>query len=263
LLEVNYDSVGDWPASADGTGHSLVLARPSYGEGDVRAWAASELIGGSPGRREAYVADPQRAVVINEFLANTDDPQVDFIELFNTSMQPVDISGCWLSDDIGLLKFAIPDGTVLPPRGWIAFDENELGFSLSSDGDEILFVNPDSTRILDIARFEGQATGVSRGRSPNGAPGFVELSAPTAGANNAAPLLRDIVINEIMYHPISGNDNDEYIELYNRGGSPVNVGDWRFVDGINYVIPPNTVIAPGGYLVIAENRTNLLAHYPA
>ena len=262
LLEVNYESEGDWPAAADGAGHSLVLARASYGENDVRAWAASEFVGGSPGRRESYAADPLRAIVINEFLAHTDDPQVDFIELFNTSTQPVDIGDCWLSDDFNLLKFPIPLGTILPPRSWIAFDQNQLGFNLSSDGDEILLFNPDATRVLDIVRFEGQANGVSRGRSPNGAPGFVELGAPTPDANNAAPLARDIVINEIMYHPISGDDNDEYVELYNRGSSPVNVVEWRLVDGINFVIPLNTVIQPGGYLVIAENRTNLLARHP-
>ena len=66
LLEVEYDSEGDWPAATDGGGHSLVLARPSYGERSVKAWAASEFIGGSPGRAEAYVPDPQRAIVIGE-----------------------------------------------------------------------------------------------------------------------------------------------------------------------------------------------------
>jgi hypothetical protein len=262
LLEVNYDSEGDWPAGADGAGHSLVLARPSYGENNVRAWAASELVGGSPGRREAYVADPLRAIVINEFLAHTDDPQVDFIELFNTSTQPVDISGCLLSDDFGQFKFEVPPGTVLPGRGSIAFDQNQLGFNLSSDGEEILLFNASVTRMLDAVRFEGQANGVSRGRWPNGSPGFVELATPTPGADNAAPLMRDIVINEIMYNPISDDDNDEYVELYNRGNSPVDVGGWRFVDGINFLIPMNTVIAPGGYLVVAENRTNLLARHP-
>src|SRR5205809_7784992 len=65
LLEVNYDSEYPWPVAPDGAGHSLVLARPSYGEGDARAWAPSELIGGSPGRPESHVAEPQRAVVSN------------------------------------------------------------------------------------------------------------------------------------------------------------------------------------------------------
>ena len=50
LLEVKYDSQAPWPVAADGAGHSLVLARPSYGEGDYRAWSASDAKGGSPGQ---------------------------------------------------------------------------------------------------------------------------------------------------------------------------------------------------------------------
>jgi hypothetical protein len=271
LLEANYDSENEWPASADGAGHSLVLARPSYGEGDSRAWAASQFIGGSPGRHESFLtgAGPEApgAVVINEFLAHTDLPQFDFLELFNTTLQPLDISGCWLSDDFDTNKFRIPNGTILPARGFIAYNQNQLGFNLSADGEEILLVNSNRTRVIDAIRFDGQANGISRGHFPDGtrwphANAVVELTSPTPGAANAVPLWRDIVINEIMYHPISDNDDDEYVELYNRGTSPVNVGDWRLVDGVSFTIPLNTVINPGGYLVVARNRTNLLAHYP-
>src|SRR5207247_3839354 len=42
VLEVQYSDQPPWPVAADGTGHSLVLARPSFGEGDPRAWARSE-----------------------------------------------------------------------------------------------------------------------------------------------------------------------------------------------------------------------------
>src|SRR6266511_2776488 len=72
LLEVNYADEPPWPASADGAGHSLVLARPSFGERDSHAWAASASVGGSPGRMEPAVNDPLSNVVINEFLAHTD-----------------------------------------------------------------------------------------------------------------------------------------------------------------------------------------------
>ena len=37
VLEVKYDHDDPWPVGADGTGHSLVLARPSYGENDPQA----------------------------------------------------------------------------------------------------------------------------------------------------------------------------------------------------------------------------------
>ena len=38
LLEVTWSDAPPWPAAAAGAGASLVLAQPSYGEGDPRAW---------------------------------------------------------------------------------------------------------------------------------------------------------------------------------------------------------------------------------
>src|SRR6185436_5002650 len=69
-------------------------------------------------------------------------------------------------------------------------------------------------------------------------------------------------INEIMYNPITGQNNDEYIELYNRSSVTQNMSGWRLRGGISYNFPSNVLIAPGGYLVVAENVSNLLAHYP-
>ena len=45
-LEIPYSNKPPWPVAADGTGHSLVLARPSYGEGDPHAWNISDAVGG-------------------------------------------------------------------------------------------------------------------------------------------------------------------------------------------------------------------------
>jgi len=262
LLEVNYDSRYPWPAAADGAGHSLVLARPSHGENQRKAWAASDAIDGSPGQLEPVGAEPLRSVVINEFLAHTDAPQVDFIELFNTSSQPIDLGGAWLTDNPATNKFRLPSPTIIPARGFVSFTQIQLGFSLSSAGERILLVNSNRTRVIDALVFEPQANGVAFGRYPDGAPAFQELSVPTTNQPNAAPLTRDLVINEIMYHPISENSDDEYVELFNRGASAVNLGGWRFTDGISFRIPSNTVVAANGYLVVAKNRTNLLARYP-
>src|SRR5690606_36646114 len=43
LLSIEYFNQAPWPVAPNGTGHSLVLARPSYGENDPRAWAASDI----------------------------------------------------------------------------------------------------------------------------------------------------------------------------------------------------------------------------
>src|SRR5204862_5019680 len=99
LLEAEYGAEPPWPASADGAGHSLVLSRSSLGERSVAAWSASQLKGGSPGRSDAIVPGPLRSVVINELLANTDDPILDFVELYNHGNLPVNLAGAVLTDD--------------------------------------------------------------------------------------------------------------------------------------------------------------------
>ncbi|HWI58675.1 MAG TPA: lamin tail domain-containing protein, partial [Bacillota bacterium] len=262
LLEVKYDSVPPWPASADGAGHSLVLARPSYGEGDPHAWAASDLRGGSPGRTDGYGPEPARPVVLNEFLAHTDLPELDSIELFNRGSQPVDLSGCYLTDDPQTNKFRLPDGTRLTPRGFIAFDETRLGFRLDAAGETIYLINAANTRVLDAVRFEGQVNGISSGRWPDGAPSFRALTTKTLGTNNSPALSPSIVINEIMYDPLSGNEDDQYVELYNQGTSRVDLSGWKFTAGISYTFRSNTFLAANAYLVVARNTSRMLTNYP-
>ena len=261
LLEVNYDNKEPWPVAAFGSGHSLVLSHPSYGENDPRAWSASDVMGGSPGTFDGYGFEPARGVVINECLAHTDLPQVDYIELFNTGASDVDLSGAWLSDAVDTNKFRIPDGTVIPARGFAVFDQNELGFALSADGEQVYLVNSNLTRVIDAMTFRGQANGIPDGRWPDGAPGFQALKTASKGSANAAPLQGPVVINEIMYNPVSDSNNDEYIELYNRTEDPVDMSSWKLQGGISYQFPEGTVLPADGYVVVAENATNLIAKY--
>src|SRR5437773_1716480 len=183
-LEVPYSNEPPWPVAADGTGHSLVLARPSYGEGFAKAWDISDTVGGSPGAVESYRPSPLRSVLINEFLAHTDDPLLDYIELYNHSNQPVDISGCILTDDAHTNKFVISH-TVVPARGFVVFDQSQMGFALSASGETIYFKNPDATRVLDAVQFGGQENGVSTGRYPDGADEFYSLTTRTPGLPNS------------------------------------------------------------------------------
>ncbi len=269
FLEIKYGASELWPLAASGLGHSMVMARPSLGERDPHAWAASDVIGGSPGRAEGFGTEPLRTVFINEFLAHTDDPLLDYIELYNHGNDPADVSGCLLSDDPNALNaeamtnvFRIPPHTIIAPRGFVVFDQNQLGFALKAGGEAIYLVNSNHTRVLDGVSFGGQANGIATGRSPDGAPEFYPLQSRTPGAPNSPILVRDIVINELMYAPISGDSADEYVELYNQGTASINVGGWKLKGGVDFEIPANQVISPDGYLVIAKDMTHLLAHYP-
>ena len=262
LLAVPYSNVYPWPVAADGTGHSIVLANPSHGEGDPRAWDISDTVGGSPGQMDAFHPSPLRCVVINEILPHSENPAVpQFIELYNHSTNRVDVSGCILTDDPTTNKFVIPGGTVIGPAGFVSFTQPQFGFTLNGAGETLYFIKPDGSRILDAVQFGAQANGVSYGRWPDGANDFYAFTTNTPGTNNSAIWIGDIVINELMYKPISGNDNDQYIELYNKGTNTINLAGWQFTSGVTFTFP-NITIAPNGYLVVANNTTNLFAKYP-
>jgi len=262
LFEVEYSGDPPWPAASDGAGHSLVLARPSLGERNPEAWAASDLMGGSPGLAETGTFNPYRTVVINEILAHTDEPDRDFIELFNYSAQAVDLSGCALTDDSETNKFVFATGTTIQARGFLSLDQVQLGFSLSSGGETIYFKDPVNPRVLEAVRFDAQQNGVSLGRYPDGATGFHRLQTKTPGGVNGRLRIPDVVINEIMREPIGGDDEDEYVELLNRSAAPVDVGLWSLRDGIQYTIPLGTVIPANGHLVVAKNAPRMLTNYP-
>ena len=261
ILEIEYDNDAPWPVAADGAGHSLVLARPSYGENDPQAWEASDLVGGSPGTGDTFGDAALRNVVINEVLAHTDDPQFDTIELYNHSSTSVDISGCILSDDAIINKFTIPSSTILPARGYVIFDQNQMGFSLNTAGETIYFRNAAGTRMLDALKFRGQENGISIGRYPDGGPEFHRMAGLTLGSANGARRLDDVVINEIMYDPISGESDEEFIELYNRSNGTVDLSGWRLRGGISYTFPDGVSIPSGGYVVVARNAVLLQANY--
>ena len=262
LLTVPYSDTYPWPVAADGAGHSIVLANPNYGEGDPRAWDISDVVGGSPGQMEAFRPSPLRNVVINEILPHSENPAVpQFIELYNHSTNSVDVSGCILTDDPATNKFVIPSGTVIGPAGFVSFTQSQFGFTLNGAGETLYFIKPDNSRILDAVQFVAQANGVSYGRWPDGAADFYAFTTNTPGTNNSAILIGDIVLNELMYDPISGNDDDQYIELYNKGTNTVNLSGWQFTSGVTFTFP-NVTLAPNGYLVVARNMTNLFDQYP-
>ncbi|HEV2694807.1 MAG TPA: lamin tail domain-containing protein [Verrucomicrobiae bacterium] len=261
LLTVPYSNIYPWPVAATSTGHSIVLSNPTYGEGDPRAWDISDITGGSPGTAESFRPGPLRNVVINEILPHSENPLVpQFIELYNHSTQSNDVSGCILTDNITTNKFTVPAGTVIAPAGFVAF--TQFGFTLNGAGGTLYLIKPDGSRILDAVQYAGQADGVSYGRWPDGANDFYAFTTNTPATNNSAILVGDIVINELMYDPISENDDDQYIELYNKGTNSVSLAGWQFTAGVTFTFPSIT-LASNSYLVVSRNTTNLIAKHPA
>lgn len=261
LLEVNYADSEPWPLAADGAGHSLTLVRPSLGEHDPRAWAASSIAGGSPGRWNVSIAEPLEGVIINEFLASTQVLEQDFVELYNRSDVEKNLSGAWLSDNPAHGKFRFPEGTMLAPQGLVSLSQTALGFALSASGERLYLVNSNRTRVVDAVSFGPQEKGISTGRSPDGAPSLSRLTGATPGARNTDPLRSPVVINELMFHPPSGDDDDQFIELHNRTDAEIDLSGWKLEDGVEYHFPDGCSIAPRSYLVVGRNATKLRANH--
>ena len=259
LLEVRYDDRDPWPASADGCGHSLVLAQPDYGEGDARAWRASTQLGGTPGTFDPFTSEPLWGVCINEVLASTNGSQTPFIELYNHSTATVDLTGWFLGDRSDLMAEALPAGTVLDPGGLVAI--TPTGIVLDARGGMASLYDSTLPGVVDAVKWRPCTEGCSSGRLPDGSGRWAELADPSPGLTNGDGRIDDIVINELMFHPISDDDRDEYIELFNKGTADVDIGSWAFTDGIDFTMPPGTVVPAGGYLVVAKDAVWLLECY--
>ncbi|HEY1121495.1 MAG TPA: lamin tail domain-containing protein, partial [Haloferula sp.] len=78
----------------------------------------------------------------------------------------------------------------------------------------------------------------------------------------ASPLMAEVVISEVMYHPPSHRADEEFIELYNRGATSVSLANWSFTSGVNFTFPAGVTIAAGGRLVIAADVAAFTAKYP-
>ena len=82
-----------------------------------------------------------------------------------------------------------------------------------------------------------------------------------------------IVINEIMYNTslgtpgqagfVADNPHLEWIELYNRSASAVNLKGWQIDKGVSFTFDPSVdrLLGAGSYLVVAANRAAFLAKY--
>jgi hypothetical protein len=260
---VEYKDDDPWPMAADGAGHSLSLIHPDLDNSRAESWTISATIGGTPGAPNFPASPPASTVVVSELQANTTGQT--WIELHNPTGSPVPISGWHLSNDPNALgKYSIPNGTALAANGYVFIMAGTLGFSLDPSSGSIYLTNAPLTRVMDAVAYKGTAVGHSRGRFDdrrNHKEHWYYMTNPTPGRANTVTLNDKVVINEIMYHPFAGRPNQDYVELYNRGGQPVDLTAWRFTSGIRYDFPAGTILNPDSYLVVAESTATIVSVY--
>lgn len=70
----------------------------------------------------------------------------------------------------------------------------------------------------------------------------------------------EIMINEIMYNP-SGDDETEFVELYNSGGTEVNLDGYRLTKAVEFVFPAGTGLLPDHYMLITKDTSKFRGYY--
>ncbi len=145
---------------------------------------------------------PQAAraeVLINEFMADNETTlqtvagqPADWIELINTSAEPVDVGGWYLTDKAtSPTKWRIPDGTTISANGYLLIfadssplsltnGELHASFSLSKDGEYLGLIKPDGMTIANefAPVFPLQMQDVSYGRGGSPEREFVGAATP-------------------------------------------------------------------------------------
>ena len=147
------------------------------------SWRPSVYRNGSPGWDDSGILPNPGAVVINEVMSHSNEGP-DWIELHNTTSEPIDIGGWFLSDndrdEPNLMKYRIADGTTIDENDYIVFYQDAnfnnpddpgyiVPFALSENGEDVclssrLDPNDMLTGYRDVENFGAAQTNVSIGR---------------------------------------------------------------------------------------------------
>ncbi len=87
---------------------------------------------------------------------------------------------------------------------------------------------------------------------------FYEIDVVTQSGN--------IVINEINYNSADDFNSEDWVELFNPGSEDVNISSWEFKDEDDshiFLIPDNTILAAGEYLVLSNDLEIFSTVFPS
>ncbi len=274
-LSLGRDEAGNWVEQA--------APSPGYPNTDAGAQAYRDSI-------QVTVID--NGIRINEFMAsnattlpglNGDYP--DWIELYNTTGAPVDISGCGLSDDVNQpMKWLFPAETVIQPKSVLLIlcsgreglidGELHAPFGLRAYKEDVVFAGANGA-VIDSYSYNNQETDISMARIPDGTGEFQICTQPTPGFLNnedgfAAHMSTqafprgDIQLSEVCNNNnsslVADDTSPDWIELFNASGTAVNLAGYALSDNSKnpalWVFPDITIEA-GTYMTVLATGANV------
>jgi hypothetical protein len=230
----------------------------------------------APGDYVAYtVGYKPPAIYVNEIVASNLTGIVDelgqfedWVELRNRDIVSVDLGGMFLSDNLDKSQvWKIPPSTIIPAGGYLVFwcDNDQAqgplhtSFKLTkAEGRIGLFETVDHGNTLVHGFYFGaQNTDVSFGFLPDDSDAPDYMTTPTPSApNDSSTHFSSVCINEFQTTSSAGGI-DDYVELYNRTPSPVDISGWHLSDDVatpvKYTFPPGSTLGGNGRLLVSES----------
>eukprot|EP00927_Polykrikos_kofoidii_P071893 TRINITY_DN68090_c0_g1_i1.p1 TRINITY_DN68090_c0_g1~~TRINITY_DN68090_c0_g1_i1.p1 ORF type:complete len:609 (+),score=93.62 TRINITY_DN68090_c0_g1_i1:258-2084(+) len=222
---------------------AMVSSGYSFGRNEANDCASIDSV--STLQTVASVSAPTEqnlSIVINEVYVRPLDGESEFVEVYNSGIHTVDISGWTVADAAG--HMGTWSSTILE-EGAVAVAE--FSRKLNNDGDTVTLTTSDGN-VVDSFRFGSSAEGQSWNRIPDGGLWSNESGAPTRGALNIDPLA-SVVINEVVPKPADGGS--EFVEVYNGGVRSVDVSGWTLTDAVGYKATWNGTSIDAGSVVVA------------
>lgn len=220
-----------------------------------------------------------QSITINELVASNDSTSNvsdsvgdfdDWIELYNNTSSPIDLSNAYLSDNkekLNMWKF--PDNTIIKANDylivWADKDEEQEGlhasFKLSKKGESVFLTNANQS-IIDSVTYTELETNMAYARVPNGTGNF-KKQASTFGKNNQTTTsVPKVIASKInMYpNPTSGlvtidfEKSDQY-EIYAYALDGQKVKAWRHDSSSKRQILDVSDLVRGPYMLRIISRT--------
>ncbi len=217
-------------------------------------------------------------------LQDEDGDSPDYIELHNTSDQPVSLQGYYLSDrDTNPRKWAFPDIEIAAGEYLVVFTSGKdrvnldsrvlhTNFSISSEGGETILLMSEQHGIVDQIKMEASGPNlayarVEDGSADNGQLRWFEHGTPgqkndgryAATQSELLTSITPVVISEYMTAndaTLAAGDGGFYswVELHNTSEEEVSLAGMGLSDSdsdpLRWTFPAQASIPAGGYLTV-------------
>ena len=167
----------------------------------------------------------------------------EFIEIQNPGDAAIDLSNWTLE---GGVRHTFQAGTVIAAGQSLYLSPDSAAFrqrGISPTGGESRFVQ---------GNYEGHLSNFGELLAIRDHHGreIISIVSPV----DPSDLQLYLAVSEIMYHPLSETD-EEFIELLNISDSvTLDLGGVRFTNGIDYLFPSGTTLAPGERVVVTQSQ---------